>query len=284
MRNEDLLSSSPPWWIDIYLYSPLWSPCPPNVPLSLPFNSVPEMRNSIEKILNRNFLLNKFHSNSTTTQPTAKKNNCQKWAPGIHPHKPHNSFLLQYKPHHQVCLDLLFDTVDSENLLGPVLTLLLQFAHTMPPPPYLLLCFPGLAASYIGGTVLDSTWNMKYASGTSWSPLRYGCLGNFTASSSHFVIAICVHHVPPLFVALFSGSRGIVHWRHCIGLYVKYEICIRYVLISSSIWLSRKFYCVQFSSLRRDFKRETFAAGRLIIWRRASSPPKFFFAHPPSPG
>ena len=212
MRNEDLLSSSPPWWIDIYLYSPLWSPCPPNVPLSLPFNSVPEMRNSIEKILNRNFLLNKFHSNSTTTQPTAKKNNCQKWAPGIHPHKPHNSFLLQYKPHHQVCLDLLFDTVDSENLLGPVLTLLLQFAHTMPPPPYLLLCFPGLAASYIGGTVLDSTWNMKYASGTSWSPLRYGCLGNFTASSSHHWGEISKGR--PSLLADWSSGAGHCHLQY----------------------------------------------------------------------
>jgi hypothetical protein len=40
---------------EIYLYSPLWSPCPPNVPLSLPFNSVPEMRNSIEKNFNRRY-------------------------------------------------------------------------------------------------------------------------------------------------------------------------------------------------------------------------------------
>jgi len=272
------------------------------------------MRNSIEKILIRNFLLNKFHSNSTTTQPTAKNTNCQKWAPGIHPHKPDNSFLLQYKPHHQVRLNLLFDMVVSEILLCPVLTLLLQFAYTMSPPlfvalfsgsrsivhwrhcigtyvkyeiciryvlissfiygslrnftapsshfviaicihhvflPYMLLWFLGLVTSYTGSTVSEPTWNMKYASGTSWSPLRYGCLGNFTAPSSHFVIANCVHHVPlPYFFALIFVSRGIVCWRHCIGLNIKYEICIRYALISSWIWLSWKFY---FCNLRTPY-------------------------------
>ncbi len=66
---------------DINLYSPLWSPCPPNVPLFLPFNSVPEKRNGNREIsirnipfLGINFLLNKFHSNNTQLIPTVKIN------------------------------------------------------------------------------------------------------------------------------------------------------------------------------------------------------------------
>ena len=66
---------------DTNLYSSLWSPYPPKVPLSLPFNSVPEMRNSNREISIRNihfvginFLLNKFHSNNTQLIPTVKIN------------------------------------------------------------------------------------------------------------------------------------------------------------------------------------------------------------------
>jgi hypothetical protein len=137
--------------------------------------------------------------------------------------------------------------VISEILLCPVLTLLLQFAYTMSPPLFVAL-FSGSRSivhwRHCIGTYVKYEICIRYVliSSLIWLSQKFYC--------SQFSLCYCNLRTPcllALYVALISGSRGIVHWGHCIGTYMKYEICIRYVLISSSIRLSRKFYCAQFS-------------------------------------